>query len=65
MKQWINKAASTIFLFTLAIYGLIWLTVSYVGVKVTYVAGPVLFLSGLTAWWSSAGGDPSGKKHGR
>lgn len=50
MKQWIHNKASVIFWVTLAIYILIWTTVSYVGVYVTYVAGPVLVFSGAIAW---------------
>ena len=47
MKKWIYNKASVIFWITLAIYILIWLTVSYVGVYVTYVAGPVLVVAVL------------------
>lgn len=47
MKNWIHHKAKIIFGFTLAIYLLIWLTVSYVGVYVTYVAGPILLISGV------------------
>lgn len=50
MKNWIHDKASLIFWITLVIYILIWLTVSYVGVYVTYVAGPVLVVSGTVAW---------------
>ncbi len=50
MKQWIHNKASVIFWVTLAIYILIWITASYVGVYVTYVAGPVLVFSGAIAW---------------
>ena len=50
MKLWLHNKASGIFWCTLAVYGLIWLTVSYVGVYVTYVAGPVLLVSGIISW---------------
>ncbi|ELY6322473.1 hypothetical protein SNQ60_004348 [Cronobacter turicensis] len=50
MKNWIHHKAKIIFGFTLAIYLLIWLTVSYVGVYVTYVAGPILLISGVILW---------------
>ena len=57
MRQWIHNKASVIFWITLAIYILIWLTVSYVGVYVTYVAGPVLVVSGAIAWLTSPSED--------
>ncbi len=57
MRQWIHKKASVIFWITLVIYVLIWLTVSYVGVYVTYVAGPVLVVSGAIAWLTSTSDD--------
>lgn len=50
MKQWLHNKSSITFFVTLAIYCLIWATVSYVGVYVTYIAGPVLVLSGITMW---------------
>lgn len=53
MRQWIHNKASVIFWFTFVIYILIWLTVSYAGVYVTYVAGPVLVVSGAIAWLTS------------
>ena len=57
MRRWIHDKASVIFWITLAIYILIWLTVSYVGVYVTYVAGPVLLISGALAWLTSSSED--------
>ena len=57
MKKWIYNKASVIFWITLAIYILIWLTVSYVGVYVTYIAGPVLVVSGAVAWLTSPSED--------
>jgi hypothetical protein len=50
MREWIySKALATLWI-TLAVYILIWCTVSYMGVYVTYVAGPLLLLSGLVAY---------------
>ena len=57
MRQWIHNKASVIFWITLAIYILIWLTVSYVGVYVTYIAGPVLVISGAIVWLTSSSED--------
>jgi hypothetical protein len=50
MKRWIHSKATLIFVLTLIIYVLIWCTVSYVGVYVTYVAGPILLTSGFLSW---------------
>jgi hypothetical protein len=50
MKNWIHRKAKVIFWITLAVYLLIWLTVSYVGVYVTYIAGPILIISGVLSW---------------
>lgn len=50
MKRWIHSKATFIFVLTLIIYVLIWCTVSYVGVYVTYVAGPILLTSGFLSW---------------
>ncbi len=55
MKVWIYNKSVMVFWLTLAIYALIWLTVSYIGVYVTYVAGPVLAISGLLALLTSPG----------
>ena len=57
MKKWIHEKSSVVFWITLAVYILIWLTVSYVGVYVTYVAGPVLVVSGAIAWLTSTSED--------
>lgn len=38
------------FLGNLSVYLLIWLTVSYVGVYVTCMAGPILLVSGFILW---------------
>ncbi len=53
MKNWLHEKSTAIFWITLSIYVLIWFTVSYIGVHVTYVAGPVLLISGLIMWLSS------------
>lgn len=55
MKATIHKRSSEIFFGTLGIYLLILVTVTYVGVYVTYVAGPVLLVSGLLAYWTRSG----------
>lgn len=51
MKKWLHDKSSAVFWVTLIVYILIWCTVSYVGVYVTYVAGPLLVLSGITMWF--------------
>lgn len=48
MRNWLHEKSSAIFWVTLIVYIIIWATVSYIGVYVTYVAGPVLVLSGIT-----------------
>lgn len=53
MRSWLYKKSMIIFWATLSVYILIWATVSYVGVYVTYVAGPVLLVSGITMWFSA------------
>jgi hypothetical protein len=53
MRKWLYKKALTIFLGALALYILIWCTVSYVGVQVTYVLGPIILVSGLIAYFCS------------
>jgi len=55
MKTWLYQKSISVFLFTLAVYILIWCTASYIGVYVTYIAGPVLVLSGLLAYWCAPG----------
>ena len=52
MKAKIHKRSSEIFFGMLGVYLLILATVTYVGVYVTYVAGPVLLVSGLLAYWT-------------
>ena len=47
MKKWLHDKSQVIFFLTLVVYIGIWATVSYIGVYVTYVAGPVLFISGV------------------
>ena len=53
MKNWLYEKSAAIFFVTLAVYIIIWCTVSYMGVYVTYVAGPLLVVSGVTMWLSS------------
>lgn len=53
MRNWLHEKSSAIFWITLIVYIIIWATVSYIGVYVTYVAGPVLVLSGITMWLSA------------
>lgn len=53
LRNWLYEKSMVVFWLTLAIYVLIWCTVSYIGVYVTYVAGPLLLISGLIAWFSS------------
>jgi len=50
MKRWVHSKATLVFFLTLGVYILIWCTVSYVGVYVTYVAGPIILVSGFLAW---------------
>lgn len=47
MKKWLHDKSQLVFFLTLVIYVGIWMTVSYIGVYVTYVAGPVILLSGV------------------
>ncbi len=50
MKQKIHKFCDIVFSITLLVYILIWCTVSYIGVYVTYVAMPVLIISGVIGY---------------
>ncbi len=50
MKNALYKISLTIFLLTLALYGITLATVTYVGVYLTYVAVPVVVISGLFAY---------------
>lgn len=50
MKQWFHDKSQVIFFLTLFVYIGIWATVSYIGVYVTYVAGPVLIISGVVMY---------------
>ena len=52
MRESIFKASMVIFLLTLTIYLITLSTVSYVGVYLTYVAIPVIVISGLFAYLS-------------
>lgn len=53
MKKWIYEKSLVICLGALALYILIWCTVSYIGVQVTYILGPVILVSGLLAYFCS------------
>lgn len=47
MKSWLYDKSSIIFWWTLILYLITIFTVSYVGVYLTYVAIPVIVISGL------------------
>lgn len=47
MRNKIHDFFQAVFIITLLIYIAIWMTVSYIGVYVTYVAGPIIFISGI------------------
>lgn len=51
MRYFLYKLSSVVSLFTLAIYVLTLLTVSYVGVYLTYVAVPVIVVFGSLAYF--------------
>lgn len=55
MKVWIHNKLTVIFWVTLAIYALIWVTASYIGVYITYIAAPMLLMSGVLAWLTAPG----------
>lgn len=59
MRNWLHEKSSIIFFVTLLVYTIIWATVSYIGVYVTYVAGPVLLVSGIIMWLSAPKDDSS------
>lgn len=61
MKKWIYEKSLAVCLGALALYILIWCTVSYIGVQVTYVMGPIILISGLMAYFCS----PSEQKTNR
>jgi len=46
MRKWFHEKSQVLFFLTLFVYIGIWATVSYIGVYVTYVAAPVLIVSG-------------------
>lgn len=54
MRSWIHDKASVIFGTILGVYGVIWVTVSYIGVYVTYIVGPIVVISGITAWFTAS-----------
>ncbi len=51
LKKFLYKSSLVIFLFTLSIYVLTLMTVSYVGVYLTYVAVPVIIVFGSLAYF--------------
>lgn len=53
MKKWIYEKSLAIFLGAFALYILIWCTVSYIGVQVTYVLGPIILIFGLIAYFAA------------
>jgi len=53
LRDWLYERSQGIFFLTLIIYILIWCTVSYIGVYVTYVAGPILFITGVVMLFTS------------
>lgn len=50
MKKWLHEKCSVIFLLTLIIYLITIFTVPYVGVYLTYVAIPVIVLTGFISY---------------
>lgn len=52
MRRKIHETCEMIFFLTLVLYLVTLFTVSYVGVYLTYVAIPVLVISGSVAWIS-------------
>ncbi|SEI44159.1 hypothetical protein SAMN04244579_00478 [Azotobacter beijerinckii] len=53
MRAWLHEKSQGIFALTLIIYIIIWCTVSYIGVYVTYVAGPTLLITGIIMLFTS------------
>jgi len=51
MIKKIHDFFQAVFVITLLIYIGIWITVSYIGVYVTYVAAPILFISGVMMYF--------------
>lgn len=50
MRQWLYEKSFALCCLSVAIYILIWCTVSYIGVYVTYVLGPIILVSGFLAY---------------
>lgn len=50
MKRWLHEKCSVIFFLTLVVYLITLFTVSYVGVYLTYVAAPVIVITGFIAY---------------
>ena len=59
MRRFFYKSSLIVFLFTLAAYTLTLLTVSYVGVYLTYVAVPVIVVFGSLAYFLAPNEDPT------
>lgn len=62
MKKWLYNKSLIVFWATLSVYALIWATVSYIGVYVTYVAGSLLVISGMIMWLSSPENNDKSKR---
>lgn len=62
MRKWIYEKSLAICLGALALYILIWCTVSYIGVQVTYVLGPIILFFGLTAYFFAPPEEPTNKE---
>ncbi|GLQ32998.1 hypothetical protein [Litoribrevibacter albus] len=52
MKQWVHRKSLVIFWLTLSSYLITLFFASYVGVYLTYVAVPVIVVTGSLAWFS-------------
>lgn len=50
MRQWLYEKSFVLCCWSVVIYVLIWCTVSYIGVYVTYVLGPIILVSGFLAY---------------
>lgn len=50
MREWIHDKCGVIFTLTLILYLITLFTVSYVGVYLTYVALPVIIVSGVITY---------------
>lgn len=50
MRKWLYERSLILCVCSILLYGLICYTVSYVGVYVTYVLGPIILVSGFLAY---------------